>query len=97
MIYTQHNTMTLYSLTTNYASVVINLHTDMCILLCIIHNHRVVCNHHVVCSHHVVCNHCMSVVIMLSVITRLHHFNHDVAHTYVLLGASIERVNMGVI
>jgi len=79
MIHTQHNTMTLYSLATNYASVVISLHTDMCILLCIIRSHRVICSHRVVCSHRV------SVVIVLPVVTRSRHLNHDVAHTYVLL------------
>jgi len=45
MIYMHYNTMTLYFLITNYAFVVINLHTDMYMLFCIIHNHYVTHNH----------------------------------------------------
>jgi hypothetical protein len=50
MIHMHHNTMTLYSLATNYASVTINLHIDMCMLLCIACNHHVARNHKIASS-----------------------------------------------
>ncbi len=48
MIYMYHNTMTLYSLITNYASVAINLHTDMYMLFCVTYNHHIAYNHKIV-------------------------------------------------